>query len=93
MIKIAPSILSANFTRLGSDIDTIKNADQLHFDVMDGLFVPNLSFGLPVLKDVRGYTDMVINAHLMIDRPVRYVEAFCRARGIRLLPAGTYRDS
>ena len=79
MIKIAPSILSADFINLGRDIDSIAAADEIHFDVMDGLFVPNLSFGLPVLKAVRGYTDMVIDVHLMIERPIRYVENFCRA--------------
>ncbi|MBQ2230526.1 MAG: ribulose-phosphate 3-epimerase, partial [Oscillospiraceae bacterium] len=79
MIKIAPSILSADFINLGRDIDSISNADIIHFDVMDGLFVPNLSFGLPVLKAVRAYTDMEIDAHLMIERPIRYVEGFCRA--------------
>lgn len=79
MIKIAPSILSADFIRLGEEIDSVHNADMLHFDVMDGVFVPNLSFGLPVLKAVRAYTDMVIDVHLMIMKPVRYVESFCRA--------------
>ena len=79
MIKIAPSILSADFTRLGEDIDTIKAADYLHFDVMDGEFVPNISFGLPILEAVRAYTDMTLDVHLMIDRPVRYAERFCRA--------------
>ena len=72
MIKIAPSILSADFINLGRDIDSISNADIIHFDVMDGLFVPNLSFGLPVLKAVRAYTDMEIDAHLMIERPIRW---------------------
>ncbi|MBR1780445.1 MAG: ribulose-phosphate 3-epimerase [Oscillospiraceae bacterium] len=79
MIKIAPSILSANFTRLGSELDSVASADLIHFDVMDGNFVPNLSFGLPVLKDVRAYTDAILDVHLMIDKPERYIEDFARA--------------
>lgn len=76
MIKIAPSILSADFAKLEEDINSVKTADMLHFDVMDGNFVPNISFGLPVLKSVRKYTDMVLDVHLMIDRPARYIEDF-----------------
>ena len=81
MIKIAPSILSADFTRLGEEIEEIRTggADYIHFDVMDGVFVPNISIGIPVLKSVRKYTDMFLDVHLMIDKPVRYAEAFCKA--------------
>ena len=79
MIKIAPSILSANFTKLGTELDSIASADLVHFDVMDGCFVPNLSFGLPVLKDVRKYTDAFLDVHLMIDKPERYIDDFARA--------------
>lgn len=79
MIKIAPSILSANFTMLGAELDSITSADLVHFDVMDGCFVPNLSFGLPVLKDVRKYTDAFLDVHLMIDKPERYIDDFARA--------------
>lgn len=79
MTKIAPSILSADFTKLGQDIDSIKTADYLHFDVMDGIFVPNISIGIPVLESVRKYTDMVLDVHLMITEPVRYVERFADA--------------
>ena len=79
MIKIAPSILAADFTRLGEDIKSVSSADYLHFDVMDGLFVPNISFGIPVLESVRKYTDMVLDVHLMIDSPSRYVGRFADA--------------
>ena len=81
MVMIAPSILSADFTRLGQEIDSIREGDAcwLHFDVMDGLFVPNLSVGIPVLESVRKYTDMFLDVHLMIREPLRYVERFCEA--------------
>lgn len=79
MIKIAPSILSADFSRLGDDIVSVETADYLHFDVMDGIFVPNISIGLPVLESVRKCTDMTLDVHLMIDRPHRYVGRFADA--------------
>lgn len=76
MVKVAPSILSADFIRLGEDIRSIESADLLHFDVMDGVFVPNLSFGLPVIKCVRSFTKMRLDVHLMIVRPLGLVEKF-----------------
>ena len=81
MIKIAPSILSADFCNLGKETAEIKaaGADWLHMDVMDGLFVPNISVGFPVIKSLRRFTDMFLDVHLMIDRPLRYAERFCEA--------------
>ena len=79
MIKIAPSILSADFAHLGRDIEAIATADYVHFDVMDGIFVPNISIGIPVLKSIRKVTTLPIDAHLMIVQPVHYVDQFCDA--------------
>ncbi|MBQ9393236.1 MAG: ribulose-phosphate 3-epimerase [Oscillospiraceae bacterium] len=79
MVKISPSILSADFANLQRDIECIAEADYVHVDVMDGLFVPNLSIGFPVVESIRKVTGQVLDVHLMIDRPVRYVERFCDA--------------
>jgi len=79
MAKVAPSILAADFSKLGSEIESVNTADYLHFDVMDGNFVPNISFGFPVLESVRKITDMPLDVHLMIDSPSRYVTEFAKS--------------
>ena len=81
IFEIAPSILSADFTRLAEEIEAIEKggATVLHFDVMDGRFVPNITIGLPVLKSVRKFTKMTIDCHLMIVEPNRYAAEFVKA--------------
>lgn len=78
MIKIAPSILSANFGNLNEDIKKVEEAgaDYLHIDVMDGHFVPNISFGIPVIKSIRGSSNMIFDVHLMIENPDLYIQQF-----------------
>lgn len=78
MIKISPSILAADFSRLGEEIKKIEaaGADMVHIDVMDGKFVPNISFGIPVIKSIRNLTSLTFDVHLMIDEPERYIGAF-----------------
>ena len=81
MTILAPSMLSADFKELGKEIQVIEEngAKYLHFDVMDGIFVPSISFGMPVLKSIRPGTDLVCDVHLMITEPIRYVEDFAKA--------------
>jgi len=81
MIKIAPSILSADFSRLGEHIKALDayGADMIHIDVMDGMFVPNISFGVPIIKSIRKLTKLPFDVHLMIEEPSRYVEEFVKA--------------
>ena len=81
MAIVAPSILAADFVNLERDIHDIEHngADWIHVDVMDGTFVPNFSFGLPALKAIRDVTAMPLDVHLMIERPIRYVERFVAA--------------
>jgi len=79
MIKIAPSVLAADFTKLGDEINSVDTSDYLHFDVMDGIFVPNISFGLPVLESIRKITNLILDVHLMIDTPSRLIPRFAEA--------------
>ena len=81
MAILAPSLLSADFAVLGEQIEVLKQkgVKYLHFDVRDGVFVPNISIGIPVLECVRRITDQVLDVHLMITEPERYVEAFAKA--------------
>ena len=81
MAKIAPSILAADFANLERDIRDIaaNGGDWVHVDVMDGMFVPNITIGIPVLKAIRRVTDLPLDVHLMIEKPLRYVEEFVKA--------------
>ncbi|EQB86840.1 ribulose-phosphate 3-epimerase [Clostridium punense] len=81
MIKISPSILSADFSKLGEDILNLEKygADMIHIDVMDGMFVPNISFGAPIMKSIRKLTNLTFDVHLMIEEPSRYIKDFVDA--------------
>lgn len=81
MVKVSPSILSADFVNLERDIRKLSEtgADYVHVDVMDGIFVPNITIGIPVTAAIRKITALPLDVHLMIDRPIRYVDEFCKA--------------
>lgn len=81
MYKLAPSILAADFSRLGEQIKAVERAgaDYLHIDVMDGMFVPSISFGLPVIETIRKTSGLIFDVHLMIEEPGRYVKQFAAA--------------
>ncbi|WP_027090570.1 ribulose-phosphate 3-epimerase [Thomasclavelia saccharogumia] len=80
MVKIAPSLLSADFTCLKDEINKIETAQWIHYDVMDGHFVPNISFGHSILNDVSKITDMYLDVHLMISEPAKYIDNFIASK-------------
>ncbi len=81
MIKVAPSILSADFANMGADVERLERngADWIHCDVMDGVFVPNITFGMPMVKAIRKHTGLPLDAHLMIVEPEKYAAQFAKA--------------
>ncbi|PRX33526.1 ribulose-phosphate 3-epimerase [Orenia metallireducens] len=79
MIKVAPSILSADFSKLAAEIETVKSAEYLHIDVMDGHFVPNITIGPLVLNSIQDKTEQILDVHLMIENPDQYIPEFAKA--------------
>ena len=80
MVKLSPSVLSADFLDMQKDIEIFEKmgVDMLHLDVMDGIFVPNISFGVPLIKSIKAHTNIPLDVHLMIDRPHRYIADFAK---------------
>ena len=80
-IKVSPSLLAADFARLGQELKEIEaaGADMLHLDVMDGVFVPNISFGMPVIASLRKVSSLYFDVHIMITDPIRYIEDLAKA--------------
>lgn len=79
MIQVSPSLLASDFSNLREEIKTVNTADFLHLDVMDGHFVPNLTIGPCVIASIRPHSDLPFDTHLMIDNPLKYIEAFAKA--------------
>ncbi len=81
VVKISPSVLACDFSRMGEELRKIEEggAEWVHLDVMDGAFVPNISFGFPVIESIRKISNLFFDVHLMIDEPIRYVEEFAKA--------------